>query len=88
MERWDWAEFLPPADQERQRRRRRRHRQLVLLKEPRTWVAGLVVADVCLVLLLGFRTGAVLGGMALLPLLLTPLLAVLIYWLVWSEFHR
>jgi hypothetical protein len=29
-----------------------------------------------------------LGGMALLPLLLTPLLAVLIYWLVWSEFHR
>ena len=48
----------------------------------------LVVADVCLVLLLGFRTGAVLGGMALLPLLLTPLLAALIYWLVWSEFHR
>ena len=88
MERWDWAEFLPPADQERQRRRRGRQRQWALLKEPRTWVAVLVVVDVCLVLLLGFRTGAVLGGMALLPLLLTPLLAVLIYWLVWTEFHR
>jgi len=88
MERWDWAEFLPPEDQQRQRRQRARQRHRALLKEPRTWVAVLVVADVCLVLLLGFRTGAVLGGMALLPLLLTPLLAVLIYWLVWSEFHR
>ena len=88
MERWDWAEFLPPEDQGRQRRQRARQRHRALLKEPRTWVAVLVVADVCLVLLLGFRTGAVLGGMALLPLLLTPLLAVLIYWLVWSEFHH
>lgn len=88
MERWDWAEFLPPEDQQRQRRQRARQRHRALLKEPRTWVAVLVVADVGLVLLLGFRTGAVLGGMALLPLLLTPLLAVLIYWLVWSEFHR
>ena len=88
MERWDWAEFLPPEDQERQRRQRARQRHRALLKEPRTWVTVLVVTDVCLVLLLGFRTGAVLGGMAFLPLLLTPLLAVLIYWLVWSEFHR
>ena len=88
MERWDWAEFLPPEDQERQRRQRARQRHRALLKEPRTWVTVLVVADVGLVLVLGFRTGAVLGGMALLPLLLTPLLAVLIYWLVWTEFHR
>lgn len=88
MERWDWAEFLPPKDQQRQRRQRARQRHRALLKEPRTWVTVLVVADVGLVLLLGFRTGAVLGGMALLPLLLTPLLAALIYWLVWSEFHR
>jgi hypothetical protein len=88
MEPWDWAEFLPLQDRERQRHKRARLRQWTILKEPRTWVTALVVADVSLVFLLGFRTGAVLGAMALLPLLLTPLLAVLIYWLVWSEFHR
>jgi hypothetical protein len=88
MEPWDWAEFLPLQDRERQRRKRARLRQWTILKEPRTWVTALVVADVSLVFLLGFRTGAVLGAMALLPLLLTPLLAVLIYWLVWTEFHR
>jgi hypothetical protein len=30
----------------------------------------------------------VLGALVLLQLLLAPLLAGLVWWLVWSEFHR
>jgi hypothetical protein len=40
------------------------------------------------VLSLALRIGAMVAVLASLPLLLPPLLSLLIYWLLWSEFHR
>jgi hypothetical protein len=38
--------------------------------------------------MLALRTGVVLALLAAMPLLLAPPLSALVYWLLWSEFHR
>lgn len=88
MDPFDWATLLPLHERERLGRHRSWQRRLALVRQPKTWVLLLVVLDLCGVILIGLRTGAVLGGLALLPMVLTPLLAGLVYWLVWMEFHR
>ena len=82
-----WLVHLPPE----QRRRARFERRLLLL---RAWLGlrrsqiqlllALYLIFCLLPLLLGLVT---LTAFALLPLLLVPPVAVLIYWLVWKEFH-
>jgi len=82
-----WLVHLPPE----RRRRARLERRLLLL---RAWLGlrrsqiqlllGLYLLFCLLPLLLGLVT---LTAFALLPLLLVPPVAVLIYWLVWKEFH-
>jgi hypothetical protein len=88
MDNFDWVMLLPPQERERLGRRRSWQRRFALVRQRKTWALVLVVLDLGAVTLIGLRTGTVLGGMALLPLLLTPLLAGLVYWLVWMEFHR
>jgi len=88
MQTWDWLMLLP----ERQRRQRR-YRRLLLrlqsqLQRPRTGISGLVVIYLVAVAVLAVNTSPVLALLAVMPLLLVPLLAGLIYWLLWAEFHR
>ena len=55
---------------------------------PRSTIALLVLIYLVVVLTLAPLTGIVLALLATLPLILAPLLSVLIYWLLWSDFHR
>ena len=87
MEPWDWVELLPPEQRLRARRRRARQRWLSRLRDPGTWVVALLLVELGLAVLLGLGTGAVLGGLVMLQLVLAPLLAGLVYWLLWTEFH-
>ena len=55
---------------------------------PRSTIALLVLVYLVVVLTLARLTGSVLALLATLPLILAPLLSALIYWLLWSDFHR
>jgi hypothetical protein len=85
---WDWLLLLPPHERRRLRWRRRLQRLRRQLLRPRTAIGALVLTYLMVVLVLAQQTGAVLGLLAALPLVLAPLLSALIYWLLWSEFHR
>lgn len=85
---WDWLQLLPPHEQRPLRWRRRWQRLRSQLLRPRMAIAGLVLVYLMVVVVLAQRTGSVLALLAALPLLLAPLLSALIYWLLWSEFHR
>ena len=51
-------------------------------------LALLLLLYLGLALMLALRTGVVLALLAAMPLLLAPPLSALVYWLLWSEFHR
>jgi hypothetical protein len=55
---------------------------------PRSTIALLVLSYLVVVLTLARLTGSVLALLSTLPLILAPLLSALIYWLLWSDFHR
>jgi hypothetical protein len=84
----DWIDLLPEQERAQQRRRRRIQRLRSQLQRPRTWIALLLVGYLVVVLCLALRIGGMVAVLASLPLLLPPLLSLLIYWLLWSEFHR
>jgi uncharacterized membrane protein len=85
---WDWISLLPAHEQPRRRQRRHVQRLCSQLRRPRTAIALLLLLYLSLVLVLALKAGAVLALLAAMPLLLAPLLSALIYWLLWSEFHR
>ena len=88
MHGWDWLELLPPHERGPQRQRRRIQRLRSQLMRPRSTIALLVLIYLVVVLTLARLTGSVLALLATLPLILAPLLSALIYWLLWSDFHR
>ena len=88
MREWDWLELLPPQERGPRRQRRRIHRLRSQLMRPRSTIALLVLSYLVVVLTLARLTGSVLALLATLPLILPPLLSALIYWLLWSDFHR
>jgi len=85
---WDWLQLLPDHERRGLRWRRRIQRLRHQLLRPRTTIASLVLIYGIAVLVLAHQTGAVLGLLAALPLLLAPVLSGLMYWLLWSEFHQ
>lgn len=85
---FDWLQLLPDQERQALRWRRRIQRLRHQLLRPRTAIAGLVLLYGSAVLVLVHQTGAVLGLLAALPLLLAPVLSGLMYWLLWSEFHQ
>lgn len=88
MRAWDWLELLPPQERGPRRQRRRIQRLRSQLMRPRSTIALLVLSYLVVVLTLARLTGSVLALLATLPLILPPLLSALIYWLLWSDFHR
>jgi len=88
MESGDWIDLLPEQERAQRRRQRRIQRLRSQLQRPRTWIALLLVGYLVVVLSLALRIGGMVAALASLPLLLPPLLSLLIYWLLWSEFHR
>ena len=84
----DWIDLLPEQERAQRRRQRRIQRLRSQLQRPRTWIALLLVGYLVVVLCLALRIGGMVAVLASLPLLLPPLLSLLIYWLLWSEFHR
>ena len=84
----DWIDLLPEQERAQRRRQRRIQRLCSQLQRPRTWIALLLVGYMVVVLSLALRIGSMVAVLASLPLLLPPLLSLLIYWLLWSEFHR
>jgi hypothetical protein len=88
MAAWDWLTVLPAEQQPQYRRRRWLLRLRSQLKRPRTLVGVLLLGYAAVIAILALRAGAVLALLAAMPLLLPPLLSALIYWLLWSEFHR
>ena len=88
MRGWDWLELLPPHERGPQRQRRRTQRLRSQLMRPRSTIALLVLVYLVVVITLARLTGSVLALLATLPLILAPLLSALIYWLLWSDFHR
>jgi hypothetical protein len=84
----DWIDLLPEQERAQRRRQRRIQRLRSQLQRPRTWIALLLTGYMVVVLSLALRIGAMVAVLASLPLLLPPLLSLLIYWLLWSEFHR
>ena len=88
MRAWDWLELLPPHERGPRRQRRRIQRLRSQLMRPRSTIALLVLSYLVVVLTLARLTGSVLALLSTLPLILAPLLSALIYWLLWSDFHR
>lgn len=88
MQKWDWLMLLPERQRHQMRRRRRLLRLQSQLKMPRTGISGLVLIYLIAVGVLAVNTRPILALLAVMPLLLAPLLAGLIYWLLWAEFHR
>lgn len=88
MESGDWIDLLPEQERAQRRRQRRIQRLRSQLQRPRTWIALLLAGYLVVVLSLALRIGGMVAVLASLPLLLPPLLSLLIYWLLWSEFHR
>ena len=88
MRAWDWLELLPPQERGPRRQRRRIQRLRSQLMRPRSTIALLVLSYLVVVLTLARLTGSVLALLSTLPLILAPLLSALIYWLLWSDFHR
>ena len=85
---WDWISLLPAKEQPHRRRTRRIQRLEQELRRPRTLIALLLLLYLGVALMLALRTGVVLALLAAMPLLLAPPLSALVYWLLWSEFHR
>jgi hypothetical protein len=83
-----WWQHLPPAERSRRQTQHRRQRWLTWLLRPRQrllftlLVYGLLCASP---LLIGQPH---LSLMALLPLILVPPVAYLMYVMAWHEFHR
>jgi hypothetical protein len=88
MAAWDWLELLPPHERGPRRQRRRIGRLRSQLIRPRSTIALLVAIYLVVVFMLARLTGSVLALLAMLPLILAPLLSAMIYWLLWSDFHR
>ena len=88
MQKWDWLMLLPERQRHQMRRRRRLLRLQSQLKMPRTGISGPVLIYLIAVGVLAVNTRPILALLAVMPLLLAPLLAGLIYWLLWAEFHR
>jgi hypothetical protein len=84
----DWIDLLPEQERAQRRQQRRIQRLRSQLQRPRTWIALLLAGYLVVVLSLALRIGGMVAVLASLPLLLPPLLSLLIYWLLWSEFHR
>lgn len=84
-----WWRHLPPERRTRHQRARLLWRRLKAWLQRRRQRQGLTVAlyvALCAVpLLLGLPA---LALVALLPLLMVPPVGLLIYWLVWKEFHH
>ena len=80
---------LLPADQRSRRARVRlqAHRALAWMRRRRQRIA-IAIAIYVLLWLIPLLVGQVLiTSFALLPLLLVPPVGILVYWLVWKEFH-
>jgi len=84
----DWSDFVPAAERQARRRLYRRAQVYALLRN------RIVLIRLCLGVYLGLCLGLLLTGQllltgyALLPVLLTPPLGYMMYWLVWKEFHE
>ena len=85
---WDWLELLPPNEPGPRRQRRGIQGLRSPLARPRSTIALLVAIYLVVVVVLARFTGSVMALLAMLPLILAPLLSALIYWLLWSDFHR
>lgn len=88
MHPWDWVGLLPQEQRRHAHRRRTRQRWWARLREPRSWLVGLLGLELGLAALLGAGTGAMVGALVVLQLLLAPWLGWLVWWLVWTEFHN
>lgn len=84
-----WWHHLPPE------RRRKRERLRLQSRRFRAWLSqrrqliGLTVAFYLLCCVAPLALGlSLLAVVALLPLLLVPPVGLLVYWLVWQEFHH
>ena len=88
MAAWDWLELLPAHERARGRRRRRMQRLRSELQRPRVAIILLIIGYLIVVMILARNIGGILALLASMPLILAPLLSGLIYWLLWSEFHR
>ena len=81
--------FRPADLRSRQRRSLLALRLWSRLKNPRTLLALLALADLAVAVCVGLWTGSLtLLVLAALPLLLAPALGGLAYWLLWQDFHR
>ena len=84
----DWSDFVPEHERKNRRRRRRRAQLGAMLRDRKALIRICLgtYLSLCLALLL---TGQLmLTAYALLPVLLTPPLGYMMYWLVWKEFHE
>ena len=83
-----WSDFVPVAERPKRRRRRRRAQLYAMFRDRLALIRislGIYLS-ICLLLLL---TGQLfLTAYALLPVLLTPPLGYMMYWLAWKEFHE
>jgi hypothetical protein len=84
----DWSDFVPDTERSSRRRRRRRAQAYAMLRDRKALIKislGFYLS-ICVLLLL---TGQLLlTAYALLPVVLTPPLGYMMYWLVWKEFHE
>jgi hypothetical protein len=84
----DWSDFVPEQERTTRRRRRQRAQLNAMLRDRKALIRICLgtYLSLCLALLL---TGQLLlTAYALLPVLLTPPLGYMMYWLVWKEFHE
>ena len=83
-----WWQHLPAELRTRQHQLRIRRRQLLAWLKRKPQRIGLTVITYVLLCGLPLLSGLPLISLvALLPLVLVPPVGVLVYWLVWQEFH-
>lgn len=83
-----WWQHLPEAQRTRRHQLRIRRRRLLAWLKRKPQRIGLTVIAYALLCGLPLLWGLPLISLvALLPLLLVPPVGVLVYWLVWQEFH-
>lgn len=84
----DWSDFVPAAERPQRRRRRRRAHLYAMVRDRLALIRLCLGFYLLICLLLLFSGQLLLTAYALLPVLLTPPLGYMMYWLVWKEFHE